>query len=61
MHSKIEDKEFIMNALLSATNNKEVRLMAMYVIFHTLHSGNLTPPKTKAALARLSLGFKSVS
>ena len=60
MHPKISDKEFIINALLSSKDHKQVRRMAMYVIFHTLHSGNLTPPKTKAALARLSLGFKSV-
>lgn len=60
MYPKIEDKEFIIDALLRANDSKELRRMTMYVIYHTLNRGNLTPPKTKAALARLARAFKAV-
>lgn len=60
MYPRLNDKEFIVDAILKANDSKEVRRMAMYVLFHILHRGNLTPPKTKAALARMSRAFRSV-
>lgn len=58
MYPRIEDKAFVIDALLRATSTRNTRRMALYVIYHTLHDSSSPPaPRARAALLKLRKSF----